>query len=866
MSWRLCPLEDDVEPLKAKAATFPQRLKRAWQTLDLDDGDDVPKITKRRTLDLEDGEDAPEVRGPGSKPVDRVNHKRKWCQLAISDDIASASSGESRHLRSWSKLDLEDARDDARPVRRRAWRQPDLHDHDVPAPHVVHRSREASLSASTLSFLSNLPTKKKLNKYDQKAMDPGQIRHVLQGDCKCKQKCIHQFTYKKIHNLRTVYHQMLETDRQFMLHTMYTGEVAPQTSGPTVQGPRSRRNWYIFGHKVCITAFTALLGISCRTLYRDIKLTLDGRRKLDDAGPLHPRHSPQLDICHHFFRALYSSAAEFLPVSQPRSGSGLEDSDDEQDELAGWSPDKPVVDLIGDSLGDLDPDHLRVRELPLFSMSDLYWQFQAWFEAHRGADPEVEVETDSDAGDDGAVHGPRSDPKKMPSRKTFSKCWYGSWSKVLQLKFPSDHSCCQTCFELREKTYRTWAPLPQKLQWARMWRDHLRDQYMDRVLYWNLRFASREFDSTVLVIIIDSMDRKKAVWPKYDFTRKPHEIEALKPRPRMTITGGIAHGWCTCIFVAQETLTHGSNAYVEVLCQILDKVADMCKVQCRRFPVHLVLQADNTVAQTKNQYASAFCSQMVGMQKFSTVTLNFLMVGHTHEDIDQLFALICQYIIRRYRWQTPDEFQRLLQETLAQKIAEKNEVLVVRGLRCIRDYSAWLQPQLVTLYGCWGNRDGFEAPHSFAFKRRCDLSAHELAQVQGRRVPGCADHADDVFCCVKAYMRDKRLQQPPLMVLPQSRRDRVHGRPNIVEPYNMTAGRAAQLEAIATVISKEQYGYIRAANALRALARSEAPALPAPGWLEEPPAAQPPVVDVGNIYFSHLPDVSWHMRACFHRI
>ena len=82
----------------------------------------------------------------------------------------------------------------------------------------------------------------------------------------------------------------------------------------------------------------------------------------------------------------------------------------------------------------------------------------------------------------------------------------------------------------------------------------------------------------------------------------------------------------------------------------------------------------------------------------------------------------------------------------------------------------------------------------------------------------------------------------------------------------MSADRASQLEAIATVISKERYGYIRAANALRALARSEAPALPAPGWLEEPPAAQPPVVDVGNTYFSHLPDVSWHMRACFHRV
>jgi hypothetical protein len=380
-------------------------------------------------------------------------------------------------------------------------------------------------------------------------------------------------------------------------------------------------------------------------------------------------------------------------------------------------------------------------------------------------------------------------------------------------------------------------------------------------------FLSRRFDSTVLVIIIDSMDRKKAVWPKYDFNRKPHEIESLKPRPRMTVTGGIAHGWCTGIFIAQETMSHGSNAYVEVLCQLLDKVAEICRVQGRRFPVHLVLQADNTVAQTKNQYASAFCSQLVGMLKFATVTLNFLMVGHTHEDIDQLFALICQYVIRRHRWQTPEEFQRLVQESLAQTVAGKGEVLVVRGLRCIRDYAQWLEPQMITLYGCWGNRDGLEAPHSFAFKKRSDLSADELAQVQGRRVRGFQEHPEDVFCCVKAYMRDKWLQQPPLVVLPQSRRDRVQGRPNTVEPINMTDDRASQLEAIATVIEKEHYGYYRAARALRDLARSRlAPALPAPGWLEEPPEPPPPVVDVGNEYFGHLPEISWSMHARFHRI
>ena len=677
---------------------------------------------------------------------------------------------------------------------------------------------------------------------------------------------MHQFTFDDIHNLCRVYHQMLESDRQYMVHTMYTSECQSleqcDVPGP---GARCRHQWQILGHEVCVPAFCDLLGISCKKLYKDIRLAIDGRRSLDNAGPIHPRATPQLDMCHHFFRQLYTSAAEVLPTAPLRAEGDDEDSsEDESDELDGWTPDRPLVDIIGDSVGDLDPAGLTPRQLPLFSMSDLYWQFQAWFEVYHGRVHDVEIDSGDDAEGDARPHPAGA---KMPCRFTFSQAWHHSWSKVLRLKFPSEHSCCQTCFELREATYRTWSPLHVKLHHARRWRDHLRDQYMDRILYWNLRFASREFDSTVLTIIIDSMDRKKAVWPKYDFNRKPHTIENLKPRPRMTVTGGMAHGWCTGIFITQETLSHGSNAYVEVLCQLLDKVAELCRVQGRRFPVHLVLQADNTVAQTKNQYATAFCSQLVGMQKFSTVTMNFLMVGHTHEDIDQLFALICQYVIRRHRWQTPEEFIRLVQESLAQKVAEKGEVLVVRGLRCIRDYARWLEPQMITIYGCWGNRDGLEAPHSFAFKKRSDLSAHELAQVQGRRVRGFEEHPEDVFCCVKAYMRDKRLQQHPIVVLPKSRRDRVQGRPNTLEPIRMTNDRATQLETIATVIEQDHYGYHRAARALRELARSRAaPALPAPGWLEEPPLAQPPVVDVGNEYFGHLPEISWQMRARFHRI
>ena len=66
------------------------------------------------------------------------------------------------------------------------------------------------------------------------------------------------------------------------------------------------------------------------------------------------------------------------------------------------------------------------------------------------------------------------------------------------------------------------------------------------------------------------------------------------------------------------------------------------------------------------------------MEKFFVVTMTLLMVGHTHEDIDQLLSMLCQHAIRIHRWQTPEEFQRLVREALSDRRAAMGESLVVQ--------------------------------------------------------------------------------------------------------------------------------------------------------------------------------------------
>ena len=44
---------------------------------------------------------------------------------------------------------------------------------------------------------------------------------------------------------------------------------------------------------------------------------------------------------------------------------------------------------------------------------------------------------------------------------------------------------------------------------------------------------------------------------------------------------------------------------------------------------------------------------LVALGCFVSVDIMLLMVGHTHEDVDQLFVVVCEYLGRRRDFQVP---------------------------------------------------------------------------------------------------------------------------------------------------------------------------------------------------------------------
>ena len=303
------------------------------------------------------------------------------------------------------------------------------------------------------------------------------------------------------------------------------------------------------------------------------------------------------------------------------------------------------------------------------------------------------------------------------------------------------------------------------MELARDWREHLRAQYHDRLIYWSLRWASRA-GLGVLCIIIDSMDQVKTAWPQYKFARKPHSLENLS-RPRVIVSAVLCHGWCTNLYVTDESLHHGASSFCEMIARSLDKVADIAAKTGREFPKHLVIQADNTTAQNKNSVVSLFLAHLVSEGKFLTCTFNFLTVGHTHEDVDHLFSLILSTVLRPCRFQVPDDLIALLLSKMEEFVSSKGEELFVEKVLHIRDFDAWLGQVRVQLHNCFVSRGGRLAAHSFVYKCRCHLTPKELEQLPPQR-RGVEEHDHDVFALTKRRMHMTSFR-PPVLCYPRRR-------------------------------------------------------------------------------------------------
>lgn len=696
--------------------------------------------------------------------------------------------------------------------------------------------------------------------YAQNGASSERVREVFRaGACKCG--CFRALTVADVVTFCQRYHALTIECHSHLL------KVAYDTAGGALSGERAdhvelHTDWHLCGHHVCVNALVKLLGVGRRTFYSRIAGHIDGR-SISVGGS---RDALQSRVVDQFFLETYHSAAEHL----------AEEAATEDDQLmpglespaatdicpaAVWSPATVMhrTDEIRRALPKRFLQHCR--------LTDLWWQFVAWYLSLG------DVVLGNTRGVQRPVSQDSEERSRMPSWACFWRRWAALWKNVFEFRGKSQHAQCNMCWRYQQYLHKSHCSIADKRRAAQHWRQHLQEQYHDRLVYWHLRWFSQLKTKGVVTIIIDSMDKTKLAWPQYEF-QKPKILNTLR-RPRVIITCGIAHGYCTAFYNSDDEITsHGASAFCEVLTRLLDKVQAICSASSVPFPEHLVVQSDNTTAQAKNSETGQFLATLVGKYKFKTATLNFLTVGHTHEDVDLMFGMLLALVLRRLRFQTPEDLVTNIRLGMAAPIASRGEELVCEHMTYIRNFKAWLCPQGIHLHNAFVTRQDIQAPHSFTYKLRMDLLPVERAALTPSHV---VPSASDVFCIVKHRMHHQEPNGPPVLVLPVERRDQVvPAGPD--SPHLPLGGgtfsptRTKELMTLADDLEREtenwgaDFSYFRAAKSLRELA-SPRQLDPTPaGWLENPVAPRTvPALATNNPYFGHLPDMSWPLLVQFSR-
>ena len=203
---------------------------------------------------------------------------------------------------------------------------------------------------------------------------------------------------------------------------------------------------------------------------------------------------------------------------------------------------------------------------------------------------------------------------------------------------------------------------------------HIAGQWAHRELYYANRYLSAKEPEKCVTFIHDKMDHSKTSSPH--FSHKSKHMDSFMKLP-ISVTRMIAHGhgdvryahYGLDIFPSDSNHTVGAIAKLlhdlelppkhsspdlfnggrstPLFAALLDE-AEMCEsslhpscgnpIAAMPLPLVLNLQLDNASGDNKNRYVFAFCSLLTLHNVFKEVYINFLIVGHTHNNIDALFG------------------------------------------------------------------------------------------------------------------------------------------------------------------------------------------------------------------------------------
>jgi hypothetical protein len=225
---------------------------------------------------------------------------------------------------------------------------------------------------------------------------------------------------------------------------------------------------------------------------------------------------------------------------------------------------------------------------------------------------------------------------------TFYKVWRMEFWHV-DITKSNDFTKCAQCVEFKQ--YINSAATDRARQsFKRDRATHNNLQFAHRMMYtlWKEESIRRPGES--LCMIIDGMDQAKTSVPHMARTFYSKDLMSYNMM-KTNLTGILAHGRKPSIHIHSwfPFFPHDSNSVISSVMKVLRFIQGTGE----RLPPILRLQADNCWRENKNRFVFAFLSLLVKFEIFKEVEMGFMIVGHTHTDVDAMFSVISRRLKER---------------------------------------------------------------------------------------------------------------------------------------------------------------------------------------------------------------------------
>ncbi|XP_006815072.2 uncharacterized protein LOC102804474 [Saccoglossus kowalevskii] len=283
---------------------------------------------------------------------------------------------------------------------------------------------------------------------------------------------------------------------------------------------------------------------------------------------------------------------------------------------------------------------------------------------------------------------------------------YDHFTRVWKMHLPEFKICkksgfakCTICTNLKE-LYEKATTNFEREKINGLLKLHMDQVEKERKRYHYHREKAEKEPEELLTIIIDGMDQNKTDLPHL-MTEDKATSNLLKLRTHITgsiVHTGVTSGKIPFAHIDVNQIPHDSNLTMNILLDVLSEVkTHLAKV--------LYLQLDNCFRENKNRFLLSLMELMVEINVFEEIFVSFLPVGHTHENVDQMFSKISTKLGHRNTY-TIDDLEETVTASYTPPI--KSCGLLKKPLYNIKD---WLLPHIT------GKMQGHSKPHNFRFHK-----------------------------------------------------------------------------------------------------------------------------------------------------